>query len=219
MVTQPAQQTRADTEETTVEEVTGVTFEEYYDKYAHNHYEWVEGRLYKVTPAGLQHNDIIFYMGMLFDAYFALRPIGRRISSPFLLKLSDEVAREPDLMVVLNDNSNTLTDTMMVGAPDICVEVVSPESVGRDRGTKFREYEAGGVREYWLIDPIRSEARFYRLGDKGYYAAHDPDASGNYTTPRLPDLVLHVPTLWQSPLPRTGAVAQSVEKMLANKDS
>jgi hypothetical protein len=36
------------------------------------------------------------------------------------------------------------------------------------------------------------------------------DADGNYRTPALPGLVLHVPTLWHEQLPGPIAVAQAV---------
>ena len=55
----------------------------------------------------------------------------------------------------------------MLGAADLCVEVVSPESVTRDCREKLTEYEQAGVREYWLIDPFRTQARFHRLTDHG----------------------------------------------------
>ena len=38
------------------------------------------------------------------------------------------------------------------GAPDLIIEVISDDSVGRDRAEKFEEYEEAGVREYWIID-------------------------------------------------------------------
>lgn len=51
----------------------------------------------------------------------------------------------------------------MDGTPDLIVEVTSPESLARDRGEKYVEYEAAGVREYWLIDPDRQQitTRFF----------------------------------------------------------
>ncbi|MEJ7756097.1 MAG: Uma2 family endonuclease [Nocardioidaceae bacterium] len=53
--------------------------------------------------------------------------------------------------------------TYLDGAADLAIEIISPESIGRDRGEKFVEYEAAGIREYWLIDPERRQAEFYRL--------------------------------------------------------
>ena len=46
----------------------------------------------------------------------------------------------------------------MNGAADICIEVISPESVIRDRGEKFEEYERGGVGEYWIFDYLRARS-------------------------------------------------------------
>lgn len=53
-------------------------------------------------------------------------------------------------------------------APDVVVEVVSPESRSLDEETKFADYERAGVREYWLIDPIEERMTFYRL-QNGHY--------------------------------------------------
>lgn len=49
-------------------------------------------------------------------------------------------------------------DADFADAADIVGEIVSKESGKRDRGEKFEEYDASGVREYWLIDPRRNDA-------------------------------------------------------------
>ena len=41
--------------------------------------------------------------------------------------------------------------TYLDGPADLVVEIVSPESAGRDRGEKYYEYEAAGIPEYWLL--------------------------------------------------------------------
>ena len=94
----------------------------------------------------------------------AYNPIGRVLGEPFVMRLPEfpKRRREPDLMVVLQSNPNKLTETYMDGAADICIEIVSPGTVGTDHGAKLYEYEKGGVQEYWIIDPIRDECRFYR---------------------------------------------------------
>lgn len=96
----------------------------------------------------------------------------------------------------------------------ICIEVVSPESVAHDHGDKFEEYEKGGVREYWIIDPIRSEGRFYRRSDEGIFLHQVEDAEGFYHTPLLPGFTLHVPTLWQDTLPDPIKTVEAVKAML-----
>lgn len=77
--------------------------------------------------------------------------------------------REPDLLFVAQEHLDRLQETYLDGPANLVVEVVSPESLARDRGAKFVEYEAGGVPEYWLLDPLRRWAEFYCLGEDGRY--------------------------------------------------
>lgn len=107
-----------------------------------------------------------------------------------------------------------MTDTATLGPADICIEVVSPASAARDYGDKFTEYERAGVREYWIVDPLRQRCGFNRLSEAGVYAAVLPDQAGNYHTPLLPGLALHVPTLWQGDLPGILEIVRSVQAML-----
>jgi Uma2 family endonuclease len=188
---------------------------EYLAQYAETHHEWVRGAVIKMTPVSLQHVRLTQYLLHLLNAYFALNPIGTVLDAPFVMRLEAAGSyREPDLQVVLNTNPGQLTDTEMVGPADICIEVVSRESVTRDYGDKFAEYEQAGVQEYWIIDPVRQTCHFYRLQPGKHYAPVPPDEQGNYHTPLLPRLALHVPTLWQEPLPNAVAIVQAVQTML-----
>ncbi|MFN8451825.1 MAG: Uma2 family endonuclease [Anaerolineae bacterium] len=194
---------------------TGVSEEEYLEKYAEHHCEWVNGTVIKMAPATLRHNLIVGYLYMLLNAYFARKSFGIVALSPFLQRLPGiQTSREPDLMIILNDNLQALTSTAMNGAADICIEVISPESVLRDRGEKFEEYERGGVGEYWIFDYQRSEALFYRRNSEGIFARQTEDADDNYRTSLLPALVINVPTLWREKLPDFNDIGKAVEAML-----
>ncbi|MEP7290634.1 MAG: Uma2 family endonuclease [Chloroflexota bacterium] len=194
---------------------TDVSLEEYMEIYAADYCEWVEGVVIKMAGS-LKHNDLIAYMRQLLMAYFELLPIGRTISQPFVMRLPafPKRRREPDLLIVLKSNPNKILDTYLDGAADICIEIVSEESVERDHGDKFHEYEKGGVPEYWILDPLRHEPRFYQLDENGRYIRQVEDAAGNYRTAALPGFVLYVPTLWEDNLPGPAATAQAVAQML-----
>lgn len=193
-----------------------VSLEDYLEHYAAQHYEWVEGVAIKVSPGTLKHNALLYYIYTLLHIYFALKPIGQVVGQPFVVRLPEfpKRRREPDLLVVLNSNPHELKETYMDGAPDICIEIVSEESTGRDHGEKFAEYEAGGVPEYWILDIVRNESRFYRLNAEKRYVRQDEDQDGNYRSPALPGLVLHVPTLWQETLPDIITTMNTVKAML-----
>ena len=192
-----------------------VSIEEYLEQYAETHHEWVKGVVIKMTPVSLRHTLLVDYLRDLFRAYFELNPIGTVVGEPFVMRLeTTDSYRDPDLQIILNDNPGQLTDTAMMGPADICVEVVSLESATRDYGDKFVEYETAGVREYWIIDPLRRDARFYQRQADNLYAPTYPDDTGHYHTPLLPRLALHVPTLWQDQLPGISAIVRVVQALL-----
>jgi Uma2 family endonuclease len=194
---------------------TDVSAEDYLAQYAEHFCEWVKGVVIKMSPESLRHALLIKYLMYLLDAYFELNPIGRTLTGPFVMRLETTGSfREPDVQVILNDNPGELTDTAMIGPADICIEVVSPESVTRDHGEKLLEYEQAGVHEYWIIDPLRRDARFYQRQADGVFMPAHPDESGHYHTPLLPRLALVVPTLWQETLPGISETVRAVQAMM-----
>jgi Uma2 family endonuclease len=112
-----------------------------------------------------------------------------------------EHGREPDLLFVANEHLDRLQETYLDGPADLVVEIVSPESAGRDRGEKFYEYERGGILEYWLLDPQVRRAEFYQLNTEGQYQQMSPDAEDRYHSAVLSGFWLRVEWLWQEPLP------------------
>lgn len=187
-----------------------VTAEEYMAQYAELGYEWKQGVLVKMAPITDQHDEISKYLRTVLDTYLVLNPIGITRADPFVMKIGDS-RRQPDIQVVLHPNTANLTRTMMDGAADICVEIVSEGNPEADYGIKFAEYEEAGVQEYWLIDPIRRNAFFYRLGDNGLYSQIVLVDEVYYITPRLPRFRLNVTILWQDVLPNVVQIVTRVQ--------
>jgi Uma2 family endonuclease len=90
------------------------------------------------------------------------------------------------------------------------VEIFSPESIGRDRGDKFYEYERAGIPEYWVIDPETERAEFWQLDAQDKYQLVPADAAGAYHSRALPGFWLRVAWLWQQPLPSVDDVLLEV---------
>ncbi len=81
------------------------------------------------------------------------------------------------------------------------VEVTSPDTLARDRGKKFCEYEEAGVPEYWLIDPDRERAEFYVLGPRKRYRLAMEGAEGKYQSQVIGGFWLKIEWLWKDPMP------------------
>ncbi len=162
--------------------------------------EWVDGEIIMMSPANDRHQDLVRFLTAVLSVFVETSAGGVIRPAPFQMRLAD-AGREPDLLFVAQEHLDRLRKTYLDGPADLAVEIVSPESMGRDRGEKFYEYEAAGVREYWLIDPERERAEFYRL-EEGRYRLVEPDAEGRYHSAVLEGFWLTVDWLWQEPLPR-----------------
>ena len=127
---------------------------------------------------------------------------------------SNQPAREPDLMFISSEHVSRIKATYVDGAADLVVEIVSPESTTRDRGTKLTEYEAAGVPEYWLLDPLREDAIIYLLGSDGHYRSTPRDSQGRLVSSVLPGFVLDPALLWQEMPPNGEALIALVRGMV-----
>lgn len=194
---------------------TDIPFETYLQQFAGRHAEWIQGEVIDVSPATSRHALLASYLLVLLQAYFEQRPIGKVIPAPFGMKLSEVPSqREPDLQVILQANPHPATESYLNGAADLCIEVVSEESIHRDYVTKLQEYEKGGVGEYWIIDPLKQVCLFYRRNSNGKFEPQFADQTGHYTTPRLPGLRLDLAALWVSDFPGPLAISKAVAAML-----
>lgn len=162
--------------------------------------EWVDGEVVMSSPASSTHQDIVGFLSTVIGMFVRQRELGVTMLAPFQMKLPDS-GREPDLIFVAAQHVERLRNTYLDGPADLAVEVLSPESVSRDRGEKFYEYARGGVSEYWLIDPLRKWAEFYRLGELGLYEPIFSGREGVFHSEAVPGFWLRVEWLWQEPLP------------------
>jgi Uma2 family endonuclease len=162
--------------------------------------EWVDGEVVMYTPASRQHQMLLSFLERVLGIFVELNNLGIVIIAPFQMRLAQS-GREPDLLFVDRANVDRLKETHLDGPADLVVEVTSPESMGRDRGEKFYEYENAGITEYWLIDPLRREAEFYQLGAQRHYRMVMPDADRVFRSSVVPGFWLRVDWLWQEPPP------------------
>ncbi len=178
-----------------------MTYEEFLawadeDTYA----EWVNGEVIMVSPASRRHQKIAWFLATVLSTFVERHGLGEVLDAPFQMKLPAS-GREPDVLFVAREHLDRLHETYLEGPADLVVEVVSPESASRARGEKFYEYEAPGISEYWLIDPMREVGEFYRL-EKGHYQPVLVGREGVFRSSVVPGFWLKVEWLWQDPLPR-----------------
>ncbi len=176
------------------------------------HAEWVNGEVIVHMPPKDSHQRLVAFLDRVIGFFVDIFDLGRLYLAPFEVKLNPDVSREPDLVFLAREHLDCLTPERIMGAPDLIIEVVSDDSVQRDRVDKFDEYEAAGVPEYWIIDnrPERRRAQFYQLDGSGQYQPIAPDAEGIYRSRALSGFWLRVAWLWEDQPDVLRAVAKIV---------
>ncbi len=67
---------------------------------------------------------------------------------------------QPDIVFYRRERLSGMNERL-VGPPDLVVEVLSPSTRRFDKATKMGDYERLGVREFWVIDPMKETMSFY----------------------------------------------------------
>lgn len=161
-------------------------------------FEWVGGSLLTMEPTSDEHDETRGYLDRIVGYYADEHDAGSVKGEQFAERLSPETVRIPDIAFFKKSNRGKIKPTYSEGGADLVIEIVSPESRGRDRGEKYYEYEAAGVEEYWIVDPQRRRAEFYRLRE-GAYEPVFPSDEGKLFSSTLPGFFVRLEWLWNRP--------------------
>jgi Uma2 family endonuclease len=179
------------------------------------HVEWVNGVVIEMPSIDEHHDALIHFFHMLFGAYLE-HIIGRILGDPMIMRLIDvPSSRAPDILVLLNDRVDQLQQNQVIGPANLVIEIVSEGSVRTDYFEKRREYELGGVPEYWILDHRKKQAIFLQLNADGLYEEVLPD-DGIYHSRELPNFHLNVNLLWRETLPGFSEIGRLVSEMFPN---
>ena len=123
--------------------------------------EIIHGRTVQMSPSPtIRHNTIV---GNIYGIFWRFLK-GKRCRV-FMdgadVHLDDENTFAPDVMIVCDRDK--IKHDGIYGAPDLVVEVLSPSTATRDKGTKKDVYERAGVKEYWIVDPLAKSIDVYHL--------------------------------------------------------
>lgn len=155
-------------------------------------HELIDGEHYVTPTPVLRHQRLLGRLHLAVASYLLAHPgHGEVLLSPFDIVFSQWDVVEPDLMFIARDQPHILTEKIMLGAPALVVEILSPSTRKRDQTLKLRLFEKHGVREYWMVDPdhdtvtvdrLDKHAKFTRVGVLG--------TDQSLTTPLLPGWTL-----------------------------
>ncbi|MGH9947043.1 MAG: Uma2 family endonuclease [Pyrinomonadaceae bacterium] len=130
--------------------------------------EFINGEIIFQSPVKLQHNSVTIRLVTLLSTYVSKKSLGYVGVEKILISLTRN-DYEPDIcFFYITKSVNFKPKQMQFPAPDLVAEVLSESTEIHDRETKFQDYAAHGVSEYWIVDPENETAEQYMLRNEEY---------------------------------------------------
>jgi len=128
-----------------------VTIEEYLSNPAYEHCEYIDGEVVELNVGTGQHGRIQAWCVSRLIDYLSRNPVGSAyVELHCRLRISGrDRYRLPDICVVIGPP----VEGYLERAPDLCIEIRSPQDSVSDQIGKFGDYFANGCKLGWLILP------------------------------------------------------------------
>ena len=136
-------------------------------------YELINGNIVRRPSPTLQHQRILKHIFRLMDGFVEKNGLGEVLFAPLDVVLDNENVPQPDIIFISNDRDFVKNEEkgLVIGTPDIVVEILSPGTMKYDRGEKMEVYERFAVREYWLVDPKNKSIEIWEMRENRYKMA------------------------------------------------
>ena len=126
--------------------------------------ELYNGELVMMAQPLMVHSRLVSKLHTKFDLFIHMNGGSCEVFENTALMIEDDERNYfvPDLMVVCGDN---YTKWGVINTADLIIEVVSDSSKTHDYKDKLSKYLEMGVREYWILDPIKKVVVTYYEGE------------------------------------------------------
>jgi Uma2 family endonuclease len=130
--------------------------------------EFINGEIVVHSPVMKRHNTASLLLARLMSVYADVHQLGFVGIEKIMITLTRN-DYEPDICFFNAEKSKDFTNKQtLFPAPDWIVEILSEGTKDRDRGIKFKDYQAHGIEEYWIIDPDHQTIEQYHLEGGAY---------------------------------------------------
>jgi len=129
-------------------------------------YELVRGELRKMAPAGHEHGSIAALFTVSLGQHVLANGLGRVYAAETGFKLASDpdLVRAPDTAFVRRERVETIgrTEGYWPGAPDLAIEVISPDDSYAEVEEKVCDWLEAGTRMAIVLNPRQRTAKVYR---------------------------------------------------------
>ena len=129
--------------------------------------ELIYGEVIEMPPTGMEHADIENDIGYYLTDFVKAKGLGKVYTGEagFVLATDPDLVRAPDVAFVKRERV-VRTRKYYQGAPDLAVEVLSPNDRYSEVSEKVEMWLAHGTVEVWVVDPRRETVQVFRQGSE-----------------------------------------------------
>jgi Uma2 family endonuclease len=157
--------------------------------------ELINGEIIVSPSAVPQHSRVIMKLTRILLNHIEPRKLGE-IFGDTDVPFEKHTVRRPDMCFYAAAHLHRVSPKRLESPPDLCVEVLSPDSVDDDRVNKFELYRAHGVLHYWIIDPAEQTAECFALESGKYRLAARGKDEDVVHFPPFGELGIDLAELW-----------------------
>ena len=132
-------------------------------------YELVKGIMRRMPPAGFEHGVRAVKIGRYLDVYVEKHQLGYVCGAETGFKISQDpdTVLAPDAAFVSQTSidKHGIPKGYWVGAPDLAVEIISPNDTYTEVAEKADTWLIAGCKMVWVINPRRETIDVYRLNE------------------------------------------------------
>jgi len=161
--------------------------------------EFINGEVIIHSPVKKVHNEISGNLYKILDTYVFENNLGFVGIEKVLIQMTRN-DYEPDIVFFNKTKAKKLKkDQSLFPIPDMIIEILSKGTAKRDRGIKFEDYQNHGVKEYWIIDPVKKVIEQYK-NNKGKYELVLKSGSGEISAIAIQKLKFPIKTIFDNKL-------------------
>lgn len=163
-------------------------------------HEIIDGEHYVTAVPFVPHQFLSVEISWRFRSYLQRRRIGRILTAPTDVLLSEHDVVQPDLLFISKERAGIIDRKNIQGAPDLVIEILSASNRKYDQDLKLDLYDRFDVLEYWIFDPERRTVQAYRRTEEGLRLFADLSAAAGdvLTSPLLPGFSLPLAKIFES---------------------
>ncbi len=162
------------------------------------YYELIEGEIVRKQSPTFDHQRLVKVLFRKLDDHANKTKSGETFFAPLDVILDDGNCYIPDLLFIKSDRLFILDEKerIVIGAPDLIIEILSKSTAANDKGKKKDNYEKHGVQEYWLVDHKKKSVEVYALKAGRYQLIDYAEDSGTIASALLEGFVVDVEQLF-----------------------